>query len=297
MLSQMIYDHIKSLGLQGLAVHDGDLAIFEMQAPEDTDPGWEGVQYGRVIYDLLIQDDAARKVSGSLRVMAAYTDIELLPASERKLRGAFDTTFFTDEEEGLTIATTWQKSEPVNVKIGGGTDIEAFGTILYFDVYAFPVKRYVPMNAVASLASYIKSCCPDVWVINDGLIKDSNPVWRPGTSVPESAVYVRLEQITPGSFPSTYACTWYMARLWVHVISASYDIANQILTDISYALSEAERFPMDDGSPFFIGQMQIGQGNSTLRDGQMQVQGQYGILREMQDAQPMNTINMNEGRR
>ena len=115
-------------------------------------------------------------------------------------------------------------------------------------------------------------------------------------SVPESAVYVRLEQITLGSFPSTYACTWYTARLWVHVISASYDMANQILTDISYGLSEAERFPMDDGSPFFIERMQISQENSTLRDGQMQVQGQYGILREMQDTQPMNTINMNEGR-
>lgn len=296
MLSKMIYEHIKSLGLQGLAVHAGDPAIFEMQAPEDTDSGWEGVQYGRVIYDLLIQDDAARKVSGSLRVMAAYTDIDMLPAAVRKLQEAFDTTFFTDGEEGLTIATTWQKSEPVNVKIGGGTDMEVFGTILYFDVYAFPVKRYVPMDAVASLAAYIKSRCPDVWLINDGMIEGGDPVWRPGMSVPESAVYVRLEQITLGSFPSTHACTWYTARLWVHVISASYDIANQILTDISYGLSETERFPMDDGSPFFIGQVQIGQGNSTLRDGQMQVQGQYGILREMQDTQPMNTINMNEGR-
>ena len=114
---------------------------------------------------------------------------------------------------------------------------------------------------------------------------------------PASAVYVRLDQITPGSFPSTHACTWYTARLWVHVISTSYDIANQILTDIFYNLSEAERFPMDDGSPFFVGQMQLGQGNSTLRDGQMQVQGQYGILREMQNAQPMNSINMNERRK
>lgn len=296
MLSNMIHEYIKSLGLQGLAVYMGAPAIFGQQAPDDTDSWWEGVQYGRIIYDLLIQDDTARKVSGSLRVMVAYADIDMLPAAEQRLQEAFDTTFFSDSDGGLTIATTWQKSEPFNAKSGGEMDMDVFGTILYFDVYAFPVKRYSPMDAVASLAVYIKSRCPDVWLINDGATGSSSPVWQPGRTAPESAVYVRLDQITPGSFPSTYACTWYTARLWVHVISASYDVANKILTDISYALSEAERFPMDDGSPFFVGQMQISQGNSTLRDGQMQVQGQYGILREMTDPAPMNTININEGR-
>ncbi len=297
MLKKIIYDYISSLELSGLGIYSGSPAIFEQQAPEDTDSGWEGVQYGRVIYDLLIQDDTARKVSGSLRVMVAYTDIDMLPAAERKLQDAFDTTFFTDVEEDLTIATTWQKSEPFNVKSGGGTDIDVFGTILYFDVYAFPVKRYFPMDAVASLADYIKSRYPDVWVINAGAVGSNSPVWQPGRTAPDSAVYVRLDQITPGSFPSTYACTWYTVRLWVHVVSASYDVANKILTSIYYALSEVERFPMDDGSPFFVAQMQISQGNSTLRDGQMQVQGQYGILREIAEEETMNTININERRK
>lgn len=296
MLKKVIYDYISSLGLAGLGIYSGSSAIFEQQAPDDIDPGWEGVQYGRVIYDLLMKDDSDRKVSGSLRIMVAYTDIDLLPTAERKLQDAFDTTFFTDIEEDLTIATTWQKTEPFNAKSGGEMDLDVFGSILYFDVYAFPVKRYVPMDAVASLAAYIKSCCPDVWIINDGIIGSSSPVWQPGRTAPDSAVYVRLEQITLGSFPSTYACTWYTARLWVHVISSSYDVANKILSDIYYDLSEAERFPMDDGSPFFVSQMQIIQSNSTLRDGQMQVQGQYGVLREMQESEPMNTINIT-GRR
>lgn len=293
MLKNVIYDYISSLELAGLGIYSGKSAIFEQQAPNDTDPGWDGIQYGRVIYDLLMKDDSDRKVSGSLRIMVAYTDIDLLPEAEQKLQDAFDTAFFTDEE--MTIATTWQKLEPFNAKIGG-TDMDVFGTILYFDVYAFPIKKYVPLDAVASLAAYIKSHCPDVWVINDGAIGIDGTVWRPGMENPGSAVYVRLDQITPGTFPSTYACNWHTARLWVHVISSSYDVSNKILLDIYYDLSEAERFPMDDGSPFFVGQMQIIQSNSTLRDGQMQVQGQYGILREMQEAEPMNTINIT-GRR
>ncbi len=297
MLKKIIYDYISSLELAGLGIYSAGPAIFEQQAPDDTDSNWESVQYGRVIYDLLIQDDTARKVSGSLRVMVAYTDIDMLPTAERKLQDAFDATFFTDEEEDLTIATTWQKSEPFNVKSGGGTDMDVFGTILYFDVYAFPPKRYSPMDAVASLAGYIKSHYPDVWVINDGAFDSNSPVWQPGRAAPDSAVYVRLDQITPGSFPSTHACTWYMARLWVHVVSASYDVANKILTSIYYALSETERFPMDDGSPFFVDQIQLGQSNSTLRDGQMQVRGQYGILREIEDSETMKTINMNERRK
>ena len=142
MLNNVIYNYIKSLELPDLAVYDGVPAIFEQQAPEDTDPDWEGMQYGRVVYDLRMQDDPARKVSGFLRIMTAYIDAEELKLAEHLLQEAFDRTFFSS---GLTIATTWQKTEPFVTS--GKTDMDVFGNILYFDVDAFPVKKIYPAGS------------------------------------------------------------------------------------------------------------------------------------------------------
>lgn len=284
MLNSMIYNYIKSLELQGLAVNDGEPAIFEQQAPEDTDSGWEGMQYGRVVYDLRMQDDPARKVSGSLRIMAAYTDAEELKLAEHLLQEAFDQTFFSFD---LTIATTWQKTAPSVT-----SDMDVFGSILYFDVEAFPVKRYVPLDPVRSLAGYIKDIFPDVWMIGQ---EEQARIWKPGQGIPGTAVYVLMDSCSAGSFPSTYACTWHMAVLRVLVITASYDEANQISGILQARLLEKERFPMEDGSPFFVERVSTAQNNDVLKRGQMQLQGQFGILQETEPTTSIQGIEMTGG--
>lgn len=287
MINETIYTYLTGLSLPEMAVYDGQKAIFEQQAPEDTDSLWEGIQYGRVIYSLQMKEDAERKVSGLLRVMTAYTGAGLLQEAENILKSSFEQTFFS--EENLSIATSWQKTESFTEKINNETDTDVFGSILYFDVYAFPKKKYVPMDAVNSLAAFIADRYPDAWNINDG---DAEGVWQPGNGTQGTAFYVRLSTIAPGSFPSIYACTWHQATLWVHVVSASYDEANAFILDIQHALMEKERFRMNDGSPFFVGNVQSYQGNHVLRDGQMKITGQYGVLREIEDGYRMNHIDV-----
>lgn len=287
MLNNVIYNYIKSLELPDLAVYDGVPAIFEQQAPEDTDPDWEGMQYGRVVYDLRMQDDPARKVSGFLRIMTAYIDAEELKLAEHLLQEAFDRTFFSS---GLTIATTWQKTEPFVTS--GKTDMDVFGNILYFDVDAFPVKRYIPLDPVRSLAEYIKDIFPEVWMIGQ---EEQAEIWKPGQEIPGTAVYVFMDSCSAGSFPSTYACTWHMAVLRVLVITASFDEANQLLGVLQTGLLEKERFPMEDGSPFFVERVSTAQNNDVLKRGQMQLQGQFGILRETEPTTSIQGIEMTGG--
>ena len=50
---------------------------------------------------------------------------------------------------------------------------------------------------------------------------------------------------------------------------------------------------MNDGSPFFVNQLQYSTKLDVLRDGQVTVRGQYGKLTEIKDSQKMNGLNIN----
>lgn len=289
MVESMIYKHLVARDLPGIGSYDHEPAIFNQRAPDDTDRGWNGIQFGRIVYDLLMKDDAERKVSGSLNIMVAYVFDEegyqnLLDAKE-KVKNDFDGTFFSDDD--LSIASVWRKTEPFREKMDNEDDTEICGLILEFDVYAFPVQQYKPMDPVNSLATYIGQNWSDIKVINLGQMPE---IWMPNDDT--SAVYVRLETNSFGTFPSTYACTWFMSNLKVHVISRSDNLTNELIMNIMTSLSERERFPMDDGSPFFVQKIQFGRKSDALRDGQLTVQGQYGVLKEIKEESLVNNINL-----
>lgn len=290
-MKSIIEKYIKGLELPDLGIYDGNPAIFEQQAPDDQAWEWEGPQYGRILYDLLMKDDPERKVSGNLRILAAYENgddgigHENLVEAERMIQETFDGTFFSTMN--LTIAAAWRKTEPFSEKAGNEKDIDVMGVILEFDVYAFPVMKYRPMDPVKSLALYINQIWPETKILNFGQMDE---VWKPeGDTI---AVYVRLESVGPGTFPFIHACTWHSANLKVHVISGTGHSADELSMALITDLSEKERFPMNDGSPCFIQRCQFNKGLDVLKDGQVTIQGQYGVLREMEDAEPIRNISV-----
>ena len=97
----------------------------------------------------------------------------------------------------------------------------------------------------------------------------------------------------PGTFASPYACTWQMATIKVHVKSDTDSLSDDIIMGILQDLQEKERFVMNDGSPFFVNQMQYNTKLDVLRDGQVTVKGQYGILRDIKETEKMNKVNVN----
>lgn len=289
MIESMIYKHLIDQDLPGIGYYDHEPAVFNQRAPDDTDRGWNGLQFGRVVYDLLMKDDAERKVSGSLNIMTAYVFDEEgyknMLHSEKQIKSAFDGTFFSDDD--LTIASVWRKTQPFKERMDNEEDTEVCGLILEFDVYAFPALQYKPMDPVNSLAAYIGQNWQNIKVINLGQMSE---IWMPDDDT--TAVYVRLETNSLGTFPSTYACTWFMSNLKVHVISNSDNLTNEFVMSIMTSLSERERFPMDDGSPFFVQKIQFGKKLDALRDGQLTVNGQYGVLREINEKNLLNNVKV-----
>ena len=84
-----------------------------------------------------------------------------------------------------------------------------------------------------------------------------------------------------------------MAVMKVHVISESDNQSDQMIMELLQNLQEKERFRMNDGSPFFVNQLQYSTKLDVLRDGQVTVRGQYGKLTEIKDSQKMNGLNIN----
>lgn len=285
-MKSVIYKYLNSLDIAGLATHDGSPAIFNDQAPDDSDSGWKGSQYGRIIYGLNLKDDPERKVSGTMQIAVAYLFTleghnNLLKA-KKALKKAFEGVFLTDEE--TTISLVWRKTESFQETIEGQNDVEVCGAVMTFDAYAFPKHAYKALDPVNSLAKYIADNW-NVTVINNAELKD---IWKPEAE--EIAAYVRLDSIQPGSFPSTAACTWQMAVMKVHVISETDNKSDDMIMELLQTLQEKERFSMDDGSPFFVNQLQYSTKLDVLRDGQVTVRGQYGKLREVEEVKKMKKI-------
>lgn len=263
-MKQIIFKYLKELGIEGLASFKNAPAIFLDQAPDDSDSRWDGSQYGRIIYGLNLKDDSERKVSGTMEIAIAYLfnnkGYKNLLEAKKILKKAFE----------------------------GQADVEVCGSILTFDAYAFPKHSYLPLDAVGSLAKHIDEHW-DVTVINH---TELDEIWKPDDE--EVVVYTRLDSMQPGTFPSTYACTWFTNNIKVHVISGSDVNADQFIMNLLQDLQERERFVMDDGSPFFVNQLAYSTKLDPLRDGQVSVRGQYGKLREMdEESEEIKGITIN----
>ena len=206
--------------------------------------------------------------------------------AKKVLKKAFEGVFLTDAD--TTISLVWRKSESFQEAIEGQADVEVCGSILTFYAYAFPKHSYLPLDAVGSLAKHIDEHW-DVTVINH---TELDEIWKPDDE--EVVVYTRLDSMQPGTFPSTYACTWFTNNIKVHVISGSDVNADQFIMNLLQDLQERERFVMDDGSPFFVNQLAYSTKLDPLRDGQVSVRGQYGKLREMdEESEEIKGITIN----
>ena len=287
-MKEIIFKYLKRLNINGLATFKNGPAIFLDQAPDDSDSRWDGSQYGRIIYGLNLKDDSERKVSGTMEIAIAYLfnnqGYKNLLEAKKILKKAFEGVFLTDED--TTISLVWRKSESFQEAIEGQMDVEVCGSVLTFDAYAFPKHSYLPLDAVGSLAKHIDENW-NVTVINN---TELDEIWKPDDE--EVVVYTRLDSMQPGTFPSTYACTWFTNNIKVHVISGSDVNADQFVMNLLQDLQERERFVMNDGSPFFVNHLAYSTKLDPLKDGQVTVRGQYGKLRDVETVDELKTITI-----
>lgn len=273
-----------------MAVYADELAVFNQEAPADTDPAWNGSQYGRIVFYIDMQDDPQRNIGGTMGVDLSCKDGtgQIPEEIEPILRPLIDGYFFSND--AVTIAARWRTTQyftDPTKKVNGCT--------LVFDLLDFPNQETNEPDPVRLVNEWtgeeLAKLCGIKNIRRIGC--DELPsAWRPTTEEP--AIYWRLGNIQKCNWiPDTYTCIWETATIHGHVLAPDNATAMKIVRAIQNTLSIKKRLIFEDLAPLMIDRnIIVNPANDELRAGQISMDGTYGIL-NIEQSQAMNNIVMN----
>ena len=276
-MKEIIYQYLCQLFGEAdvLATYlDGRPAVFDTKAPDDLDESWnDGVQYPRCIYELNMQANAERKVSGQLfvDVMCENTQEAMQESISPEqlavmVKEAVDGCFFSNSD--LTISAQWSSSDNFSQD-----DSNLAGITITFDIMAYPVQETESPDPIAAVNLWLKTLYQNAYVIGRDTLPD---VWKPTDDSP--ALYCRLTNLGAGRMKSTAAVTWIGADMRVNIIAPSEKVRATISKNSVQILENATRLILDDGSPMLIDRVSADISADPLREGQLYIKATYGVL-------------------
>lgn len=272
MIEQSLFEHLKGQEnlASFLATYDGLPAVFNQEAPADTDAGWgPGPQYGRVVFYVDIQGDPARTMGGTLSVDIKCKESEQYPEEiEPVVRAAIHGYFFSSGT--FTVAAQWKNSsyftEPTD---------QVTGCTVTFDLLAFPMLTTTNPDVVQRINEWTATIA-GLHVINYDALP--GPAWKPVAN--ESAVYWRLVTENPaGWIPDTFQTIWRTASLKCHIFSGDIAKASAVADDLVTRLYAAKRLTRPKEAPIAVNvKNTTDYGADPLRTGQVAVEATYGVI-------------------
>lgn len=270
-----------------LTTYAGAPAVFLQEAPMDTDAGWQGSQYGRLVFGVDYTEDAERAITASLWVDVYSRNDgpdpeEIAPVVQAELNNRF----FADGEE--VIALAWNATngfqETRNDKLVNGVTLTF--TILYF-----PSQLTTSPDPVEAINRWTKQRLPNSYVIGLDDLPDS---WSPSEN---PTIYWRIASIKPGtSYPDTFHCTWHDVDLNGHFMI---DDTNTRLTVCKAFIDElvaSGAVVMTDDSPMFVSRIAYTASSDAIRTGQLVVTATYGVLRTYKGGTVLMNIHTDKKR-
>ena len=251
-------------------------AFFFQKSPMDTDDLWEKGSFPRADFNIDMRYDPERKVSGVLSVTVFCTsESRSMPEDiEQRLTQLISGTFYTSVD-GTTTCAIWHRSDLFfNTRqegSAGDTSPEVFGVVVLFDLLQFPEQLTTDPDPIQGLNYWIRNHFPDMVVIAHDPME---PIWKPSDQHP--AIYWRFEGSTLDR--SSYAVNWYNGQFAAHIISPSVQERNRWLKSIAERIQIDGEVVLVDKSPMFARQLTIRHGADPLREGQLLLSGQYGVL-------------------
>lgn len=284
MIEQALYQHLQAQEalLPYLATYASKMAIFNQEAPADTDSFWgEGPQYGRIVFAVDLQGDPERTMGGILTVDILCKEDEQFPEEiEPILRSLIHGYFFCHQK--FVAAAQWKNSsyftEPT-AKVTGCT--------VTFDLLAFPIITTSTPDVVARLNEWTAQF-PNVHVINFAPLPTQ--AWKPSNG--EAAVYWRRVSVKPaGWIPDTYSTIWRTATIRGHIFAEPTEIAT-LSERILIGLYAAKRLKKDGEAPIMVNRSNTtDDGADALRTGQLTVEATYGVIVHFESGEAIQNIN------
>ena len=286
MIERALYQHLQScIELEPfLASHSGRMAIFNQEAPDDMDKGWDATQYGRLVFAVDMTDDPERNVSGVLQVdYMCEKDKQAPEEVEPIIRPLMDGYFFKSAEG--TIAAQWRASNYFTT-----TTEKVVGVTLTYDLLAFPNQKTIEPDPITLLNKWTSESIDGVVVIGYDELPD---VWRPAEK--SVAIYWQLGQIQKCNWiPDTYNCSWQTATINGHIMAPDENTAILIARWISSVLTIKKRLIFDDNSPLMLDRnIRVNPTLDMLRTGQITLEGTYGILTPPPEWNPLQHLSVN----
>lgn len=267
-----------------LAIYEGEPAIFHQIAYSDTDEGWDGLQYARIVYSIDKSGDVERKASGTLYIDIVSSNQSEQPEEiEAVLKELIDGYFFV--VDGMTYAAKWERSDGYTDEKGK----KVYGTTIMFSLLAFPLQNTSEPDTVALMNNWAKAFFPDATIIN---VSATQPVFTPTDEAP--AIYWSFQGLSESPIASIFGCTWTQSNLTMHVMAPSEAVRNAIVNQAANELNEKMRVLFPDRSPFTIHRVTANMTADPVRTGQLIVSGSYGILRQQPNSNPLNNVNISQ---
>lgn len=254
-----------------LAVYMDLPAVFNKSVPDDMDENWKDAQYPRCVFDLNMQADAERKISGRLLidVMCENEVPGVQPeALEAIVKSAVDGCFFSKPE--LTLSAQWKSSD-----VFTESDNKVSGITLIFDVLAYPIQETAVPDPVQAVNLWLETLYQESKVIGRSTLPET---WKPTDESP--AIYCRISGLGEGRMKSSAAVTWIGATMRVNVMAPSEQVRSVITKNSVQILTNATRLMLNDGSPMLIDSVTANMSADPLREGQIQIKATYGVLNE-----------------
>lgn len=297
MIERLLLEQIKSdVLISGLlTTYNGETAIFYQNAPKDTDPLWGGSCFPRVDFLIDPSRDPERKNSGSLLVNVWVSSQDLSPTGgnleteiAELLKDSISGAFYSPEN-GAVIGVEWtQDSAFLGKAVEKNVDasvVETYGISLMFDLIDFPKQKTTDPDPIEGCNAFIKKNFPDMVVIGEDELP---PILKPTDENP--ALYWRFRGYE-GDVRRTYSVNWYLANLALHVFTKSIEARNTWLKAAQELMNLQGEILLLDSSPMFIHKLLVFHEGDPLREGQLYLNGEFGVLVSQRKETAQNPLN------
>lgn len=251
-------------------------AFFYQKSPPDTASGWNSKsQYPRVDYNVDMRHDPERKSAGTLSINVwCSAQSEYMPEDiEKRIISLIDGTFYT-ESGSDTVCAVWNSSEAFDYTEGNTQDRrdpEIFGVTIMFDLLTFPSQLTTDPDPIEGLVAFTKREFTELAVIS---VDNLPPVWKPTDKTP--AIYWRFIGTTAAA--QSYSVSWFNGTFAAHIIAQSVAERNRWIKAIAEQMQADGEVVLFDGSPMFLNRLEIRHDADSLREGQLALTAQYGVL-------------------
>lgn len=292
MIEQALSQHLQAqenLLLPYLATYGKYMAIFNQEAPADSDEAWgDGPQYGRIVFAVDLQGDSERTMGGVLSVDIMCKEDEQFPEEiEPIIRSLIHGYFFSNGT--FTVSAQWKNSSYFTE-----APKKVTGCTVTFDLLAFPVITTSAPEDVVALLNEWTARFPKIHVINHKPLPRA--AWKPSDG--ESAVYWRCVTEKPANWiPDTYQTIWRTATMRGHIFAETPSEVCTLAEQLAVCLYAVKRLRKPGGSPIMVNRNNTTDyGADPLRTGQVTVEATFGVIVHFENSEVIQNIHLPERR-